>query len=174
MRAAAEAALIAALVAPVAMTAAVRRTLPAAGRARLLVLGAMLALALAGQLALGARSFPFVEWRMYGAPVKGDATVYEYDAVVRSGRRVALVPGDFLAPESADRLMEALRRQVEALKRGRGDRAVHERALGAVTALHDEEHPDDPVEAIVVTQRIIHVPSGERGGPPIVLWRIPR
>jgi hypothetical protein len=133
------------------------------GRVRL-ALAAMVALALAGQLALDTRSFPFTDWHMYASLPKGDPTVYEYDAVLRSGRRVALVPGHFLAPESADRLMEALRRQVAA---GRPPAA-----LGALAGIYDERHRDDPVEAVLASERTIAIRDGV-SGPSRLLWRVP-
>jgi hypothetical protein len=162
-----EAALIAAVLAPLALHPGIRLTLSALGRPARLALAAMLALALAGQLALGARSFPFTSWHMYASLPHGDATVYEYDAVLRGGRRVPLVPGRFLGPESADRLMEALRRQVE---RG-GPSMEHERALAALAGLYDARHPGDRVEAVLVSERTIAIGSGAEGAPRL-LWRV--
>lgn len=178
VRLAVEAALIAAVLAPVAFHPAVRRTFGALDRRRLAALAAMFALALAGQLVLDTRSFPFVNWHMYATIARGsEVTMYEYDAVLRSGARIPLVPGRFLGPESADRLMEELRRQVERLKvLGDGPQAVvardvHEQTLRAVAERHDAEHPDDPVATVLVSQRTVAVGSGEKG-PPRVLWTV--
>ena len=150
MRLALEAALIAAVLTPVAMHAPLRRAL----RPMRVPLGVMLALALAGQLALSTRTFPFTDWRMYSSLPSGDPTVYEYDAELRSGRRVPLVPGRYLGPESADRLMEALRR--------RRDPA----ALRALAKLSGE-----PVAAVLVSERTISIKTG-RKGPARVVQRV--
>jgi hypothetical protein len=164
----AEAALIAAVLAPVALSRSVRRTFLAIDRPRQAALAAMVALTLAGQLVLSTRSFPFVDWRMYGSVAEGDAVAYEYDAVLRSGRTIALVPGRYLAPESADRMMEALRRQVERLRAAPAapaDRREHEQTLAALAGMHDDEHPGDPVAAVLVTHRTVASSSGERSDP---------
>ncbi len=166
--------MIAAVLAPVALNRPVRRTLAALDRPRRIALAAMVLLGLAGQLALGTRAFPFVNWHMYATTPDGDPTVYEYDAVLRSGRTVPLVPGRFLGPESADRLMEALRRQVVRLRVAGPDEALrteHERALAAVARLYDRAHPADPVAAVRVSERTIALRSGAQSAPR-VLWTV--
>lgn len=107
-----EGVLVGAVLAPVALHPAVRRTFVTLDRPRRTVLAVMMGSALAGQFALGSRSFPFVNWEMYTTPVGGDPVVFEYDAVLRGGATIALVPSRFLGPQSAGRLMEALRRQI--------------------------------------------------------------
>lgn len=152
----------------------VRAVFGALDRPRLAALGGMLALSLLAQLALGTRTFPFVNWHMYASLPHGDPTVYRYDAQLRSGRTVPLVPGRFLGPESADRLMEALRRQVEGVRRPGADPAArdeHEQAVAAVARLYDEAHPGDPVAAVLVSAQTIALRSG-RSGAPRVLWRV--
>jgi hypothetical protein len=176
-RTAVEGALIAAVLAPVALHPTVRRTFGGLRRAQRVALGAMLLLTLAGQLALDGRSFPFVSWQMYATVRHGDVTVYEYDAVLRSGARVALVPGRFLGPESADRLMEALRRQVERVRAGGegppADTAwrEHEQTLQALAGRYDREHPDNPVARVLVSHRTVTIRSGTRL-PAHVLWTV--
>jgi hypothetical protein len=177
LRTALEAALVAAVLTPVALHPAVRRTFRAPRRPQRIALGSMLALALAGQFALDSRSFPFVSWHMYSNARQGDVTVYEYDALLRGGARVALVPGRFLGPESADRLMEALRRQVERVRAsGAGPRAgaawrEHERTLRALAGRYDREHPDDPVARVLVSQRTVTIRSGTRL-PTRLMWTV--
>jgi hypothetical protein len=177
VRTALEGALIAAVLVPVALHPAVRRTFRGLARPRLAALGAMLILTLAGQLALDARSFPFVGWHMYATIRHGDVTVYEYDAVLRSGASVAVVPGRFLGPESADRLMEALRRQVERVRAlGEGPRAgaawrEHEQTLRALAGRYDREHPEDPVASVLVSQRTVTIRSGKKL-PRQLLWTV--
>jgi hypothetical protein len=174
MTVALEGALIAAVLTPVALSAPLRRTFAALGRRMRIALAAMVVLTLAGQLALHTRSFPFVNWYMYATVPHGDPDVYEYDAVLVSGRRVPLVPGRFLAPESADRLMEALRRQVQRLRADPGAAAArreHEHTLAAVAGLYDHEHPHDRVASVLVTRRSISVRTGLESAP-TQLWAV--
>jgi hypothetical protein len=177
VRTALEGALVAAVLTPIALHPAVRRTFGALRRPQRIALGAMLVLALAGQLLLDSRSFPFVSWHMYADVRHGDVTVYEYDAVLRSGARAALVPGRFLGPESADRLMEALRRQVERVRAsGAGPRESaawreHEQTLRALAGRYDRAHGHDPVERVLVSQRTVTIRSGTRL-PSHALWTV--
>jgi hypothetical protein len=175
-----EATLIVAVLTPVVLAPPVQERFRALDRPRQAILGGMLALALLGQLELGGRSFPFIAWDMYAssAPVEGGAVVaYEYDAVLRSGRHVPLVPGRHLAPESADRISEALRRQVERLKQAGGDpraapaRAEQALALGALARLYDTDHRSDPVASVLVLERRVSISSGDESAPR-VLWRV--
>jgi hypothetical protein len=175
-----EVALIGAVLIPVALAAPVRRRFRGLDRFRQTLLGGMVALALLGQLTLNTRSFPFIAWNMYASStpvVGGTVPAYEFDAVLRSGRRVALVPGRYLAPESSDRMSEALRRQVERLKptgrdpRAAPARAEHAAALSAIARLYDEEHRADPVASVLVLERRVSVSSGDESAPR-VLWRV--
>ena len=150
-----EAALIAAVLAPVALHPGIRRALGGLGLPLRVAVGAMVALTLAGQLVLDTRSFPFTNWHMYATLPHGDPSVYEYDAELRSGRRVPLVPGRFLGPESADRMMEALRRQVIA--------GAPAGALTVLAGMYSSRHPGDPVTAVVVSERTIAIRDGAKG-----------
>jgi len=172
--------LITAVIGWVAWAAPVRQLLRGLGRARMAALGGMLTVALLGQLGLGDRSFPFIAWRMYGIPPKvtgGSVSNFEYDLALQSSRRVALVPGHYLAAESADRFTEALRRQVERLKRAGGDpratawRAEQAATLGALTRRYDERHPSDRVARVLVLERRVTPSSGARSAP-MVLWEV--
>jgi hypothetical protein len=174
-----EGGLIGAVLLALALTPAVQRAVHAIDRPRRRLLAAMLALALAGQLALGTRLFPFIAWDMYagGEPVRaGHVTTNQFDAVLRSGRRVPLDPAQFLGPESADRVSERLRRQTVALTARRGPAAQRLRseqsaALRALARLYDAEHPSDPVTSVRVVERWVSVRSGEQSAPR-VLWRV--
>lgn len=149
-----EAALVAAVLVPVARSARVRGVVASLGRWRQVVLGAMLAAALAAQLALGTRLFPLVDWKMYSSLPEGDPVVFSYDVeLAGGGGRDALVPGRFMRPESADRLMERLRRDVTA-----GDPAP---ALRALAELY-ESGTGHRVAAVVVSESTIAIASGER------------
>jgi hypothetical protein len=155
-----EGVLIAVALAPVAW--AVRGRVMRLALWRRVVLGGMLVLALAGQLVLSTRSFPFVDWRMYASLPHGDPTVFEYDALLRGGGRDALVPGRYMGPESADRFMEALRRQVIA-----GDREENAAALRVLAGMY----PGHKVSEVVVYARRVSIASGAEG-PRRELWRV--
>ena len=155
-----EAVLIAAVLAPVAW--ALRGPALRLGMWRRVALGSMLVLALAGQLVLSTRSFPFVDWRMYASRPLGDPVVYEYDALLRGGGRDALVPGRYMGPESADRFMEALRRQVVA-----GDRVQNAAALRVLAGMYR----GGVVDSVVVYARRVSIADGRRG-PRRELWRV--
>ena len=144
--------LVAAVLVPVACTRAVRGYVRALLLWQRVLLGAMLVLALAAQFGLEARTFPFVDWRMYSSLPHGDPVVYEYDVLLRGGGRDALVPGRYLGPESADRLMEGLRRHVD-------DPAVRDPALVALARLYRGRH----VDAVVVSARRVRIADGSRG-----------
>jgi hypothetical protein len=170
-----EAALIAAVLTPVALSRPVRRTFLALDRLKQVALAAMLVLTLAGQLVLHTRSFPFVNWHMYSTTPEGDAVSYEYDGLLQSGRTVPLIPGRFLAPESADRMVEALHRQVERLRhdpQAAAARREHELTLRAIAGLHDDDHPDDPVVTVRVAGRTTSIRSGAESAP-TELWAVP-
>ena len=150
-----EAALIAAVLVPVAL----RIGVPRLGW-RGPVLGGMLSLALAAQLGLGSRTFPFVDWRMYASLPHGDPVVFEYDAVLADGRREALVPGHVMGAESADRFMEGLRRLVVARRWGELDQSL--RVLAGMVG---------DVRTVVVSEHVVRVDDGS-SGPVIVLRQV--
>jgi hypothetical protein len=123
---------------------------------------------LAGQFVLGSRSFPFVNWDMYTTPVGGDPVVFEYHAVLRGGATIPLAPSRFLGPQSAARLMEALRRQVDRLQAlgenapgADGVRREHELALRAIAGRYNRNHAQDPVVAVLVSERTVSILTGE-------------
>jgi hypothetical protein len=153
-----EAALVGAVLVPVARSARVRTAWGALGRARQVALGSMLVCALAAQFALGTRLFPFVDWRMYSAVPSGDPVVLQYDVVLDGGRRDALVPGRYLGPESADRLMEGLRR---------ASRPVASRALVVLARMYEGGR----VRWVVVSARRVRIADGS-SGPARELWRV--
>jgi hypothetical protein len=166
------------VVAPVAVDSAVRRTFARLDRPRRTALGMMVASTFAGQFALGSRSFPFVNWDMYTIPVGGDPVVFEYDAILRGGATIPLLPSRFLGPQSAGRLMEALRRQVCRLQaldeddhRADGMRREHELALSAIAGRYNRQHLVDPVVAVLVSERTVSLRSGEKS-PPRPLWTV--
>jgi hypothetical protein len=137
-------------------------------RPRRTALAMMVGSTLAGQFALGSRSFPFVNWDMYTTPVGGDPVVFEYDAVSRSGATIPLAPSRFLGPQSAGRLMEALRRQVDRLQAlGEGTPAAddvrreHELALRAIAGRYNRTRGQDPVVTVVVSERTVSILTGE-------------
>jgi hypothetical protein len=164
-----EGVLVGAVLAPVALHPAVRRTFVALDRPRRTALAMMVGSALAGQFAVGSRSFPFVNWEMYTTPVGGDPVVFEYAAVLRGGATIPLVLSQFLGPRSAGRLMEALRRQVCRLQavgdnvpEAAGLRREHELALRAIAARCNTEHLRDPVVTVLVSERTVSIRSGEK------------
>jgi hypothetical protein len=166
-----EAALIAAVVTPVAVSRRLREVVARIDRPRQAALAAMIVLTLASQLALHTRSFPFTNWHMYAEGRSGDPTVYGYDAELRSGRRVPLVPSRFLGPESADRMMEALRRGVERAKAEPSERTRLAGVLAAVASLYDDDHPQDPVATVHVSEHTVSIDSGDES-PPRPLWAV--
>lgn len=175
-----EATLIAAVLIPVWQHPAVQSRIRGLARPRLASVAAMFAFALLGQLALGTRLFPFINWNMYASSARfNGATVpaYEFDAVLRGGRRVALVPGRVLAIGSGDRISETLRRQVDRLRlashgpRAEPLRGEHAATLGAIAHLYEEQHAGDRVVSVLVLERRVSVSSGEQSDPR-VLWRI--
>ncbi|MDA0163882.1 hypothetical protein OM076_26665 [Solirubrobacter ginsenosidimutans] len=149
-----EAALVAAVLVPVAASARVRAGAVALGRPRQVVLGSMLVLALAAQFGLSSRAFPFVDWRMYSSLPHGDPVVLAYDVELRGGGRDALVPGRFLGPESADRFVERLRREVVG-----GDPSGSLRVLAGLY----EAGTGRRVAAVVVSERRVSIGSGRAG-----------
>jgi hypothetical protein len=156
------------VLAPVAAHPAIRRTIVGLDRTRRTALAMMVGGTLAGQFALGSRGFPFVNWDMYTTPVGGDPVVFEYGAVLRSGATVPLAPSRFLGPQSAARLMEALRRQVERLQAlGKGTPAAdhvrreHELALRAIAGRYNTTRRQDPVVTVVVSERTVSILTGE-------------
>jgi hypothetical protein len=166
------------VLAPVAAHPAVRRSFVGLDRPRRTAFALMVGSALAGQFALGSRSFPFVNWDMYTTPVGGDPVVFEYDAVLRGGATIPLVPSRFLGPQSAGRLMEALRRQVSRLQElgedahgADGLRREHELALHAIAGRYNREHARDPVVAVLVSERTVSIRSGQKS-PSRPLWEV--
>jgi hypothetical protein len=106
---------------------------------------------------------------MYTTPVGGDPVVFEYYAILRGGATIPLVPSRFLGPQSAGRLMEALRRQVSRLQAlgedarwADGLRREHELALRAIAGRYNRKHARDPVVAVLVTERTVSILSGEK------------
>ena len=171
-RRAREGVLVGAVLAPVAAHPAVRRSFGGLDRGRRAALTIMVGSTLAGQFALGSRSFPFVNWEMYTSPVAGDPVVFEYDAVLRSGATIPLVPSRFLGPQSAGRLMEALRRQVLRLQalgdnghQANGLRREHELALHAIADRYTRRHVRDPVVTVLVSERTVSIRSGAKSQP---------
>ena len=169
--------LITGVLVPVVLNPERRRMLAGvAPRYRVGVMG-MLGCSLAGHLWLGSRTFPFVDWSMYTFPVSGDPVVVEYDAVLSSGATVPLSPSGFLAPHSAGRLMEGLRRQVmrvQALPEGRGRSALmrqHEEALRAIASRLTARQADEAIERVVVSESVVELGSGVRR-PVRVLWEV--
>jgi hypothetical protein len=157
------------VLAPIAAHPAVRRTFFGLDRPRQAALAMMVGSTLAGQFALGSRSFPFVSWDMYTAPVDGDPVVFEYEALLRGGATIPLAPSRFLGPQSAARLMEALRRQVSHLQAlgedahgADGLHREHELALRAIAGRYNREHAQDPVVAVRVSERTVSILSGEK------------
>ncbi|HEY6888073.1 MAG TPA: hypothetical protein VI300_09845 [Solirubrobacter sp.] len=149
-----EAALVAAVLVPVAASARVREGVLALGRPRQAVLGAMLALALAAQFGLSSRAFPFVDWRMYSSLPHGDPVVFAYDVELRGGGRDALVPGRFMGSTSADRFVERLRREVVG-----GDPSASLRVLAGLYASRTGRR----VAAVVVSERRVSIGTGRAG-----------
>jgi hypothetical protein len=156
------------VLAPVAAHPAVRRTFMGLDPTRRTALAMMVGGTLVGQFALGSRSFPFVNWDMYTTPVGGDPVVFEYDAVLRSGATIPLAPSRLLGPQSAARLMEALRRQVDRLQAlGEGGagaaqlRREHELALRAIAGRYNGTRGQDPVVTVVVSERTVSILTGE-------------
>jgi hypothetical protein len=149
-----EAALVGAVLGGVAYTARVRVAVAGLGRPRQVVLGALLLLALAAQFGLDSRTFPFVDWRMYSSLPHGDPVVFSYDVELRGGGRDALVPGRFMGPESADRFVERLRREVSG-----GDPSRSLRVLARLYASGTGRR----VAAVVVSERTVAIASGRSG-----------
>jgi hypothetical protein len=149
-----EAALVFAVLIPVARAARVRAVWGGLGRVRQFVLGAMLLCALAAQFGFGSRLFPFVDWRMYSSLPSGDPVVFVYDVELRDGRREALVPGRFMGPESADRYVERLRRDV-----------LDGHAEGALRVLARmySRRTGRAVRFVVVSSQRVYVDGGRRG-----------
>src|SRR5262249_19023645 len=151
-----EAALIAAVLTPVAMHAPLRSAL----RPMRVPLLAMLALALAGQLPLSTRPVPFNRWGMVPPLPSGDPPGPRDHAQPRRGPRrplgpgVPVVRGGYRGRERADGRMEALRRDHDPA------------ALRALAKLSGE-----PVAAVLVSRRTISIRTG-RKGPAHVVSRV--
>lgn len=129
------------------------------------VLVTLVALIALGQIVRNKKLFPLMPYTMYGRAPEGDATFYEYDALLRSGARERFRPSLVIASLGRARIVKGLARELDAIaaKQKRGDDPLNERmhlsdALASLIAYHNRSHQRDPVVALEVSEVKIAAP----------------
>jgi hypothetical protein len=116
----------------------------------------LLSLFALGQLIKQKQTYPFLAFTMYGTAGAGDVTYFEYEAILRSGRRERFRPSRLQPALGSARVVRGLARRLEeSLVNGRvnPDRpsyALFESALRALAGLYNEDYPADPLERVEV------------------------
>jgi len=115
---------------------------------------ALLFLLALGQLIKQKQTYPFLAFTMYGNAVAGDVTYYEYEAILRSGRRERFRPSNLQPALGSARIVRGLARRLdESVVDGQLDptrpaHALFESTLRALAGLYNEDFPADPLERI--------------------------
>ena len=118
------------------------------------LLGGLVALMFAGQLAgSGKQSFPFVPWDMYAERSQGDPVFHRFALVRASGRQDPISgygAGRHLPTQLHQRLQALATDGAAAGDGGDAARAALDETLRAVAHAHADDVPDDPPVAIEI------------------------
>lgn len=134
------------------------------------ILLALVLLLLLGQLVNNPRlTFPFTSWAMYGQPEHPETLVfYRYEGLDEAQRVISLNPFRLLAPisraEVASKFKDLARHALSHPDEDR--RAASQRRLsallGAVGQMHNDQHPDRRIHAVVLVRCTLDLRDGGR------------
>jgi hypothetical protein len=126
----------------------------------LLVLLAFLTLC-AQEFKVRARTYPFVDWRMYGDRVEtASVRLLQVEGLLRDGRRIPLAPAE-LVPSLGHRRLYGKLEDLEAQRAG----GLLDQALRAAGRIYNGRHEAEPLVAIELFQARVDLERFRAGAP---------